>query len=194
MPKPQPQYTFKCVMLGDCSVGKTAIINRYINKDFNNAQQATIGASYYSSNIDLDKCNVCLQLWDTAGQERFNAIAPFYYRTANCVIIVFDITNEFTQTKARAWVDEIQNTVPDCMLVLVGNKIDLNNSKIQYIPEEIQQYAKGKGITYVETSAFTGQNIDSLFLQIAKQIPKNKQGQEQTKLEPIDDPKKQGCC
>ncbi|XP_068622363.1 uncharacterized protein [Battus philenor] len=98
----------KIVVLGSQGVGKTSLVVRYIGKMFSKHISPTIGASFFTCNINLQEARVKLQVWDTAGQERFRSMAPMYYRNANAALLVFDITSVASFAAIKSWVKELQ--------------------------------------------------------------------------------------
>ncbi|XP_058803773.1 ras-related protein Rab-31 [Phymastichus coffea] len=157
----------KVVLLGSQGVGKTSIINRYINKAFNNLNNPTIGASFFCCKINLDNARVKFQVWDTAGQERFRSMAPMYYRHANAAFLVFDITQYNTFTALKSWVLELKRNIEEpIVLILIGNKLDLVN--IRKVPnEECKQYAESIGASYHEISTLNDEGVEQVFLTAA---------------------------
>ncbi|XP_011504935.1 PREDICTED: ras-related protein RabJ isoform X2 [Ceratosolen solmsi marchali] len=109
----------KVVLLGSQGVGKTSMINRYVNKSFNNNVNPTIGAAFFTCTINLDNAKVKFQVWDTAGQERFKSMAPMYYRNANAAFLVFDITEYNTFTSVKSWVTELKRNVEGTMVLIL---------------------------------------------------------------------------
>ncbi|XP_026316345.1 ras-related protein Rab-31 [Hyposmocoma kahamanoa] len=157
----------KIVVLGAQGVGKTSLVVRYIGKMFSKHISPTIGASFFTCNINVNDARVKLQVWDTAGQERFRAMAPMYYRNANAALLVFDISSLASFTAIKGWVRELQSNVPEPMVLsLVGNKCDLSESRA--VPtNDAAQYAADIGALYCETSALHDQGIEHVFLSTA---------------------------
>lgn len=112
-------------------------------------------------------------IWDTAGQERFRSVAPLYYRGAAAAIVVYDVTNYLSLVSAKSWIDELTNRGdPDVLIVLVGNKVDLEPSKNTVTFREADAYAKDNGLLHLGTSAKTAKNVKALFHKIAQELPK----------------------
>ncbi|XP_046975087.1 ras-related protein Rab-31 [Vanessa cardui] len=162
----------KIVVLGSQGVGKTSLVVRYIGKMFSKHISPTIGASFFTCNINLDDARIKLQVWDTAGQERFRSMAPMYYRNANAALLVYDITSANSFASIKGWVKELQSNVPDPMILsLVGNKCDLESCRA-VTQSEASQYAASIGAAYCETSALHDQGIDQVFLNTATELLK----------------------
>ncbi|WWC65314.1 uncharacterized protein I303_107931 [Kwoniella dejecticola CBS 10117] len=166
-----PLKKFKLVFLGEQSVGKTSLITRFMYDTFDNTYQATIGIDFLSKTMYLEDRTVRLQLWDTAGQERFRSLIPSYIRDSSVAVIVYDITNRTSFLNTTKWVDDVRNERgQDVIIVLVGNKTDLNDKR-QVTPEELDSRAKELGVMSIETSAKAGYNVKALFKKIAMALP-----------------------
>ncbi|XP_022887480.1 ras-related protein RABF1-like [Olea europaea var. sylvestris] len=126
--------------------------------------QVTVGASFLSQTIALqDSTTVKFEIWDTAGQERYAALAPLYYRGAAVAIVVYDITNPESFTKAQYWIKELRkHGSPEIVMALVGNKADLHEKREVPVQDGID-CAEKNGMFFIETSAKTADNINQLF-------------------------------
>eukprot|EP00698_Gefionella_okellyi_P021066 TRINITY_DN6717_c0_g1_i1.p1 TRINITY_DN6717_c0_g1~~TRINITY_DN6717_c0_g1_i1.p1 ORF type:complete len:228 (+),score=27.95 TRINITY_DN6717_c0_g1_i1:69-686(+) len=169
---PAKVFQFKLVLLGDSAVGKSSLVLRFVRGQFSEYQESTIGAAFLTQTVALNDITVKFEIWDTAGQERYHSLAPMYYRGAAAAIVVYDITNKDTFYRAQQWVKELQRQgSPNIVIALAGNKVDLeSNRKVEQ--EEGQHYAEENGIFFMETSAKTAQNVNELFVEIAKKLPK----------------------
>lgn len=169
---------FKLVLLGDSSVGKSSIVHRFVKDSFDEFRESTIGAAFLSRTIKLTDYNdavIKFEIWDTAGQERYKSLAPMYYRNANAALVVYDVTQEDSLTKARSWVNELKSKVgdEDLVICLVGNKLDLVESspKMKVIDEEdARTYTEQNGLIFHEVSAKTGKGVLDVFHDIAKRL------------------------
>ncbi|KDE07987.1 hypothetical protein MVLG_01692 [Microbotryum lychnidis-dioicae p1A1 Lamole] len=162
---------FKLVFLGEQSVGKTSLITRFMYDTFDNTYQATIGIDFLSKTMYLEDRTVRLQLWDTAGQERFRSLIPSYIRDSSVAVVVYDITNRTSFTNTNNWVDDVRTERGnDVIIVLVGNKTDLNDKR-QVTTEEAEIKSKELNVMFIETSAKAGHNVKPLFRKIAQALP-----------------------
>ncbi|XP_019695777.1 ras-related protein Rab-34 isoform X3 [Harpegnathos saltator] len=119
----------KVIVIGDVAVGKTALVNRFCHKLFDNNYKATIGVDFEVERFDILGVPFHLQIWDTAGQERFKCIAASYYRGANVIMIVFDLGNLMSLAHCQQWLNEAsRSNVSPYHIFLVGAKKDLLKS------------------------------------------------------------------
>ncbi|EIW72575.1 hypothetical protein TREMEDRAFT_66953 [Tremella mesenterica DSM 1558] len=123
---PMKAVQVKLVLLGEAAVGKSSLVLRFVQNDFNENTSPTIGAAFLTQRCRLENRIVKFEIWDTAGQERFHSLAPMYYRNAAAAVVVYDITKSASLEKAKAWVKELQRQAnPNIIIALVGNKLDL---------------------------------------------------------------------
>ncbi|KAK5013764.1 Vacuolar protein sorting-associated protein 21 [Cryomyces antarcticus] len=126
---PKPSSSVKLVLLGEAAVGKSSLVLRFVNNDFQENKEPTIGAAFLTQKCSLPTRTIKFEIWDTAGQERFASLAPMYYRNAQSALVVYDLTKPSSLTKAKHWVAELQRQAsPGIVIALVGNKLDLCNS------------------------------------------------------------------
>ena len=124
------QGNYKVALLGDTSVGKSCLANRFINDSFSTFQEPTIGAAFMTKQLELDNFKVKFEIWDTAGQERYRSLAPMYYRGAMSAIEVFDITQRSSFDGAKNLREIKTKGHKHCIIALVGNKTDLVNERV----------------------------------------------------------------
>lgn len=165
----------KVVIIGDSSVGKTCIIQRYITNTFKSTT-ATIGACHYNKMIN----DIPIDIWDTAGQERFKSMIPMYYKGAKAIIVTFDLTEINTFEGAKKWLSEIETNSKGSVIIIVGNKSDLKDKR-QLTNEMVDSIVIGKKYLYIETSAKEDENINKLFELVAEEIKKNKDNETKNK-------------
>jgi len=164
---------FKLVLLGESAVGKSSLVLRFVKGAFHEFQESTIGAAFLTQTVVLDDTTVKFEIWDTAGQERYHSLAPMYYRGAQAAIVVYDITNADTFTRAKSWVGELhRHARSDIVIALAGNKSDLGSRRtVEY--EDANAYAEEKNLLFLETSAKNANNVNEIFLAIARKLPRD---------------------
>ena len=156
-----PKY--KLIFLGDQSVGKSCILNRFLNDTFIEDYQATIGLDFQSKNVQIDNQDIHLLLYDTAGQEKFRSLIPMYTRDANIILLVYDISNRDSFVNLSQWLKDLTNVnMDEVILCIVGNKIDLNDKRAVNA-EEGKKFAEERGFIFQEISAKTGEGFSDLF-------------------------------
>ncbi|ORZ20700.1 vacuolar biogenesis protein [Absidia repens] len=164
----------KVIILGDSGVGKTSLMNQYVSKSFSNQYKATIGADFLTKEVLVDDRLVTMQIWDTAGQERFQSLGVAFYRGADCCVLAYDVNNSKTFEHVDQWRDEflIQASPRDpdeFPFVLLGNKVDVEESKRMVSPKRAMAWCQSKGnAPYFETSAKEAINVDQAFQTIAR--------------------------
>ncbi|XP_073942549.1 RAS oncogene family member Rab7 [Choristoneura fumiferana] len=162
----------KVIILGDSGVGKTSLMNQFVNKKFSNQYKATIGADFLTKEVIVDDRIVTMQIWDTAGQERFQSLGVAFYRGADCCVLVFDVTAPNTFKSLESWRDEflIQASPRDpenFPFLILGNKVDLENRAVTL--KRAQQWCQSKNdIPFYETSAKEAVNVELAFQEIAR--------------------------
>jgi len=163
-------YLLKYIIIGDAAVGKSNLLLRFAQNDFKTEYQLTIGVEFGAKNIEINNKKLRLQIWDTAGQENYRSITRAYYKNSVCAILVYDISNRETFEHISNWIEDcIAQSPKTVFMVLVGNKSDLNeNRKVTF--EEGQEMAKNNNLLFFETSAKTGENVDKIFEDSAKEI------------------------
>jgi small GTP-binding protein len=165
----KPVYTHraKIVVVGDAAVGKTSLIVRYVKGVFNPSYIITLGVNFFIQDINIGEKTLRLQIWDTAGQERFGPVRQKYYKGARGAVLVFDLTNPASFERLDFWVKEVKQACGDIPIVFVGNKADLRST---VTADQIQEFASGYELQFIETSAKTGMNTVKPFILLAPQI------------------------
>ncbi|MFX0141736.1 MAG: GTP-binding protein [Candidatus Hodarchaeota archaeon] len=156
-------FLFKCIVIGDGGVGKTALAVRFAKGYFTEDYKVTIGIDFHLRNVTVETAEgpkkARLQIWDTAGQERFDAMRPTYYHGAFGALVVFDLTSNISFTHLQKWIKEVKRHVKkDIPVILIGNKNDLIDQKA-VSQEQIEEFTKKFGLRYMETSAKTGAGV-----------------------------------
>ena len=166
--------TCKLVVLGDSGVGKTTIVHQFTEGEFRADFKATIGVDFSSKTIEIGEDSVDLNIWDTAGEERFHSVGVAFYRGVEAVILVYDITQKETLDHLQKWKEElyINSGIPtseEIPMIIFGNKADLEDQR-QVSREAAEGYASSNMLDYIETSAFSGQNIGDVFDRVAHKL------------------------
>ena len=152
----------KIALLGDSTVGKTAICNSFMKLEFSQDMLSTIGQEKIERKYNLKNGKeIKLVIWDTAGQERFHSIAIKALKSAQGVIIVYDVTKKETFDHVNNWLETIKEEMPEPNLILFGNKIDLENREVSF--EDAEKYANKNNLKYFETSAKLNKGINEGF-------------------------------
>ena len=174
MDKEKKEVLYKILLLGDSSVGKTCFLMRYTDNTFQEIHMSTIGLDYKLKNVQLDENRmVKIQIWDTAGQDRFRSITKNYYKGANGIILIYDITNRKTFENVSNWINQIKEEVSEKVtIIFVGNKIDDEEHRAVQT-EEGKNLANELGLMFFECSAKSGENIDSTFNELVKKTVEN---------------------
>ena len=154
---------YKIVIIGDQHVGKTSILSKYKYETIEEGYAPTVGIDFITKNVFLEDKTIRLIMWDTAGQERFKSLIPSYLKNAHSIILTYDITSKSSFSSLPKWIEDIKNHVQKgIFFVLCGNKLDLKNKR-QVSFDEADKFAKNNNLTYVETSAISGEGIKKLF-------------------------------
>ena len=165
------KFTFKLIVLGDGGVGKTSLINQFVEKKFRKDYKSTIGVNIMTKNYQLyESVDIKLALFDVAGQKYFRKVRKQYYRGSQAIIFVYDVTRPETLEGVKKWYDDASQELGDLKelkCLMVGNKIDLKR-EIEMM--EAKQIADNFGMPYLETSAKDGTNVDKAFGRIATKL------------------------
>jgi len=157
-----PKY--KLIFLGDQSVGKSCILNRFMNDTFTEEYQATIGLDFQSKNVQIDNQDIHLLLYDTAGQEKFRSLIPMYTRDANIILLVYDVSSKDSFMHLSDWLRDLTNIKKEeVIFAVVGNKIDLDDRR-EVNSEEGENYAKEHDFIFAEVSAKTGDGFSEFMV------------------------------
>lgn len=162
----------KVVLAGASGVGKTSISNRAFEGVFSEDTKPTVGSGFMKGTLNTSHGKVTLEVWDTAGQEHFSSLVPIFFNKASVVILVYDITDTISFNRIDHYLSMVNDKANDnCIIVLVGNKLDLVESKPssrKVSLQEAQNLAQMIGAKYfLEVSALTGHNINKIFLSVA---------------------------
>lgn len=158
---------FKLVILGDGGVGKTTFVKRHLTGEFNKKYEPTHGAEVHPMDFETNRGPLRFSCWDTAGQERFGSLRDGYYVNADCAILMFDVTCRLTYKNIPMWYRDIRRVCPNIPILLVGNKVDVNNRQVR--PKMVTFHRK-HSIQYYEVSAKSNYNFEKPFLYLARQL------------------------
>ena len=166
--------TFKILTIGESGVGKTCVLRRFVENKFLKNHLATIGIDFKTKTLNINNREIKLKIWDTAGQERFRNITTQYYKGADGIVLVYDVTDDGSFEKIRDWMAQIQSNAQrdELGLVLLGNKCDIEPRVVT--EEQGTKMAEELKVSYFETSALNGQGINEAFEQLARDIMKKK--------------------
>ena len=166
------ELVYKVLLLGDSSVGKTCFLLRYCDKSFQEAHLSTIGLDYRLKTMTLENDKtIKLQIWDTAGQDRFRAITKNYYKGANGIILIYDVTNKQSYENVKNWLTQIKEEAnPNVIIYLTGNKIDVEENLRVITTEDGQKIAEEYQLLFKEASAKNGINVNEIFQELVEKI------------------------
>ena len=171
------EYVFKIVILGDSGVGKTSLINQFIEETFKEDYKPTLGANIIRKDIMIEKINAKIRLimWDLAGQEKYNVIRSMYFQGCVGALFVYDVTRHSTFDNINLkWLKDFNKYVKkEGSYVLIGNKIDLKDQCVVSTDECKKLANEIKASDFVETSAKTGENVEKSFFNLVNQILRN---------------------
>ncbi|KAG7200613.1 hypothetical protein KM043_001171 [Ampulex compressa] len=190
----------KVVMLGHAAVGKTSLVERFVNDWFNESlsYQNTIGAAFAAKQVQVDGKKLVMGIWDTAGSEKYDAMTRIYYRGAKAAIVCYDVTKSNTFQRVKFWVRELRSIEEGCKVYICATKKDILDNSIPPSPDldTVEAYADGIQAKLFVTSSKTGENVAELFNEIAQDfmaLPENA-----AKVEEIilmnQEPKGKYCC
>ncbi|KAJ8146441.1 hypothetical protein OXX80_004579 [Metschnikowia pulcherrima] len=163
----------KLLLVGDSGVGKSCLLLRFVEDKFNPSFITTIGIDFKIRTIESNGKKIKLQVWDTAGQERFRTITTAYYRGAMGIVLIYDVTDARTFENVENWHQTVtQHANEDAQIFLVGNKSDDEENR-QVSREQGQSLASKLNIPFLEASAKTNENVDSIFYELASIIQEN---------------------
>ena len=195
--------SLKIVLVGCSTVGKSALINQYINNKFLETQILTIGCDKFSKVEKIKNLDIKINLWDTAGQERFRSLSPMFLKGSNIVILVYDITKQFSFDELQKyWINVVKQNTQDIILGIAANKSDLyEDEKVD--EEKGRKFAQEHNGFFYSTSAKNYIVTQQLFINLAENYiekfyknEKNKFGLSYYKIKNNNNPtqKKKNCC
>ena len=198
-------FKLKIVVVGDSGVGKTNLIRRFIQDDFQSNSKATVGVEFFSKSFKMNDNVFKIEIWDTAGQERYKSITAAYYKGAKGGLVVYDVTSKTSFDNVDNWVSEIKEKAStDMKTMMIGNKIDLKDER-QVSTEEALEKAKLLELPLMEASALDSTNVKQAFYDLLKEMYKEvkktidvvEQAEKQNEgvqLDTNQPDEKKGCC
>ena len=164
------EMMFKVVLVGDSSVGKTNIMSKYLKNEFHEDSKATVGVEFGSKQFNIEGHQTKAQIWDTAGQERYKAITSAYYKGAKGAFVVYDITRKQSFDSVDRWINDLKAAADKKLsIIIIGNKCDLEDQR-QVNKEQGEDKAKNYEVAFMETSAFSGENLDKAFEKMMNEV------------------------
>lgn len=189
-----PDRLFKIVFVGNSAVGKTSFLRRFCDDRFYPGMTATVGIDYRVKMVHVGDSQVALQLWDTAGQERYRCITQQFFRKADGVIVMYDLTAKQSFLSVRQWLSSVEEAVGDRVpILLLGNKID--NEKEREVPRGLgEQLAKENNLIFYECSAYSGHNTKESLLHLARILKEQEDTVREDTIQVARPAKKKSCC
>ena len=188
----EEEISIKICMVGDSSVGKTCIVNRYVNETYDGNEKSTVGVNFISTLALIKGKMQKVTLWDTAGEERFRAMIDLYFRNALGAFCVYDVTQRETFEHLPDWIERVRNVEPAIKIHILGNKCDLQPILIHQ--EEIDNLCNKFNVNHTFVSACNGTNIKSVFQELLNKVEIPVENDvNYVGLNSIDE-KSSGCC
>jgi len=203
VPKKEDIYTFKILLLGDSTIGKTAFILRFCEDKFDSDSLTTIGLDQKNKYVKRGDKKLELHIWDTAGQERFRSIAKNLFKGADGIVLMYDISNYNSFKHIKEWINNIKDSIDISKvgLIIVGNKCDLPDSERKVDEESKKLFEANHNMKIYEASAKDNINVNDCFIILIDKMielglgkKKNSDDDEDGKLKPSAKNENRGCC
>ncbi|MHA1884465.1 MAG: Rab family GTPase [Promethearchaeota archaeon] len=162
-------FKFKICLLGEGSVGKTALLHRFIENKFHGDYKSTLGVNILQKHLEIDGNSVSTNIWDFGGQEAFKRLRKLYLGGSKGALVIFDLTNKESFEKLGSWIKDFRGERAEKPFYLIGNKNDLKD-QIVVTEEEAKLLAKEHGVNLIITSAKTGENVEQAFINLTKNV------------------------
>ena len=201
------EYGIKIALIGNSGVGKSCIIQRYIDNTFDKCSASTLSSISVEKEIIRGKEKYTLSIWDTAGQEKYQSLGKYFYKDAYIILLIYDITNQKSlDSLKKTWYPDLQIYAENCVVIgVAGNKADLYENDDLADEDEAKEFAEEIGAVFYLVSAKSGENITKLFEKLldkffekdiqdkVKNIEMNKRERSSFSLESRVEKKKK-CC
>ncbi|XP_069020846.1 EF-hand calcium-binding domain-containing protein 4B [Embiotoca jacksoni] len=190
-----PDRLFKVILVGNSSVGKTSLLRSFCEGRFDPSTTATVGIDYTVKTLTLDNLQIAMQLWDTAGQERYRSITKQFFRKADGVLVMYDVTVEESFRAVRPWLANIQEAAGEGIpVLLLGNKMDMGGDR-EVSFKEAEQLACDNKVMFFEVSACTGSNVTESLTHLARLLMEQEDRvRDKTVILSTQPIKKKACC
>ncbi|XP_033989540.1 ras and EF-hand domain-containing protein isoform X2 [Trematomus bernacchii] len=190
-----PDRLFKVVLVGNSSVGKTSLLRSFCEGRFHPSTTATVGVDYSVKTLTLDNMQVAMQLWDTAGQERYRSITKQFFRKADGVVVMFDVTVKESFKAVKPWLTNVQEAAEEGIpILLLGNKMDMDAER-EVSFKEAEQLAFENKVMFSEVSAYTSKNVTESLTHLARVLMEQEDRVRDTTVVLSAQPvKKKACC
>ncbi|XP_077356851.1 EF-hand calcium-binding domain-containing protein 4B isoform X2 [Festucalex cinctus] len=190
-----PSRLFKVVLVGNSSVGKTSLLRSFCEGHFHPSTTATVGIDFSVKTLTLNNMQIAMQLWDTAGQERYRSITKQFFRKADGVVVMYDVTLEESFKAVRPWLANVKDAAGEGVQILVlGNKMDMEGDR-EVSFKEAKQMAQESKVMFYEVSAYTGKNVTESLTHLARVLMEQEDRVRDTTVILSAQPlKKKACC
>ncbi|XP_054609639.1 EF-hand calcium-binding domain-containing protein 4B isoform X5 [Dunckerocampus dactyliophorus] len=190
-----PSRLFKVVLVGNSSVGKTSLLRSFCEGHFHPSTPATVGIDFSVKTLTLNNMQVAMQLWDTAGQERYRSITKQFFRKADGVVVMYDVTLEESFKAVRPWLANVKDAAGEgVQILLLGNKMDMDGDR-EVSFKEAEQLAQEKKVMFYEVSAYTSKNVTESLTHLARVLMEQEDRVRDTTVLLSAQPlKKKACC
>ena len=163
-------FSFKMIVIGDAGVGKSCLTNRAAKEKFLSDYSPTVGFEFLTFSVKIEDKLIKLQIWDTCGQEQYKSLITNFYRNASLAMMVYSIDSRESFLHINQWLKEVRiQSHPDVKIILIGNKSDLENQR-EITKEQGEKKAQELGLAFLETSAYSGNNLDEAFQLMISEI------------------------
>ena len=164
------EVLIKLVIIGECGVGKSNLLSRYVKNEYSEITMSTIATEFYTIKTEYEDRPARIQIWDTAGQERYRTLVPSFLNKCDGVVLVFDLTQKETFDKLTDWIELVHDKVSeDTKMLIIGNKSDLGGQR-EVHEDQARKFAEKLNLFYWETSAKTNANgnVEKAFEELAQ--------------------------